>query len=525
MIPNLVTTSIERNISINVPSIQGADIVDKGPFDVPLGVTTAIPLLLENTGNDLTSYRLSIMDDLPDGWVTSVNASGSSGDTILDLSADVADYPISGNSHMRDFQLNVATDPQAEAYSIQNVNVKIEDSTSGLLIDIVPVSIRVGPYVNASLSPTSQLVPINTTLAETPLTRVYISNTGNTPTIYSLWLDDSLSGEVDFTLESPNQILIAPGYTDSVKVRLSATNDADSDGFYKSTLWVSTDTGVNLSADIIANVSEQRDLSIDAPFQIGVLPGQDQVVNFTVTNSGNLEETFDVEVAVDGGWIVVPASQTMTLPIDEEIQGSVTVSVPELGEGISLNDGSVHNLTIRLIDPATELTAGVAVVRMLISPMFILEVVEWEDEMLYHRYWNRTFEATVINMGNRDVTVDLTYAINKPGGVIESSDWMLQSGAPSSLFMPVGQNISFQFVVSAEEISPDLGLYALLSVHLTPQDAGIDGEGYLNSTLKMSRFFEPSDIDLKPDETDGPMTVEITYSHIPIGASNAVPYI
>ena len=155
LIPTLVTTSIERNISINVPSIQGADIVDKGPFDVPLGVTTAIPLLLENTGNDLTSYRLSIMDDLPDGWVTSVNASGSSGDTILDLSADVADYPISGNSHMRDFQLNVATDPQAEAYSIQNVNVKIEDSTSGLLIDIVPVSIRVGPYVNASLSPTS----------------------------------------------------------------------------------------------------------------------------------------------------------------------------------------------------------------------------------------------------------------------------------------------------------------------------------------------------------------------------------
>ena len=524
LIPNLVTTSIERNISINIPSIQGADIVDKGPFDVPLGETTAIPLLLENTGNDLTSYRLSIMDDLPDGWVTSVNTAGSGGDTILDLSADVADYPDSGNLHMRDFVLNVATDPQAAAYSIQDVNIKIEDSTSGLLIAIVPVSIRVGPYVNASLSPTSQLVDINTTLAETPLTRVYVTNTGNTPTIYSLWLDDSLAGEVDFTLESPNQILIAPGYTDSVKVRLSATSDADSDGFYKSTLWVSTESGVNMSADIIANVSEQRDLSIEAPFQIGVLPGQDQVVNFTVTNSGNFEETFDVEVAVDGGWVVVPASQTMTLPIDEEIQGSVTVSVPELGEGISLNDGSVHNLTIRLVDPATELTAGVAVVRMLISPMFILDVVEWEDEMLYHRYWNRTFEATVINMGNRDVTVDLTYEINKPGGVIESSDWMLQSGAPTSLFMPVGQNISFQFVVSAEEISPDLGLYALLSVHLTPQDVGIDGEGFLNSTLKMSRFFEPSDIDLKPDETDGPMTVEITYSHIPIGASNAVAY-
>ena len=44
----------------------------------------------------------------------------------------------------------------------------------------------------------------------------------------------------------------------------------------------------------------------------------------------------------------------MTLPIDDETQGSVTVTIPELGDGISLNDGSVHNLTIRLIDPATD---------------------------------------------------------------------------------------------------------------------------------------------------------------------------
>ena len=524
LIPNLVTPSVERNITITVPSIKGADIVGQGPFDVPLGEMTSIPLLLENTGNDLTSYRLSVLDDLPDGWVTSVNTTTATSDTIIDLDAEVANYPSPGNQHLRDFELKVTTDPLAEAYSIQDVNIKIEDSTSGLLIDIIPVSIRVGPYVNASLSPTNQTVNINTTLAETPLTRVYITNTGNTPTIYSLWLDDSQSGDVNFNLESPNQILVAPGYTDSVKIRLTATNDADSDGYYVSTLWVATDTGVNLSANIVANVSEQRDLRIDAPFEIGVLPGQDQVVNFTVTNSGNLEETFDVEVAVDGGWVVVPASQTMTLPIDDETQGSVTVTIPELGDGISLNDGSVHNLTIRLVDPATDLTAGMATVRMLISPMFILDIVDWQEEMLYHRYWNRTFTATVMNMGNRDVTVDLAYEVNKPGGVIESNEWSVEPNAPTSLFMPMGQNVTFSFVVKGTDISPDLGLFALLSVHLTPQDASVDGEGFLNSTLKMSRFFAPSDIDLKPDETDGPMEVNIVYSHIPIGASNAVAY-
>ena len=524
-IPNLVTTtSVTRNISIIVPPIYEANIVDKGPFDVPLGEMTSVPLLLENTGNEVTSYRLSVIDDLPDGWVTSINTLTGNSDVIADLSPDVSDAPEEGNSHLRDFNLEVTTDPLADAYSIQDVNIKVEDSSTGLLINIIPVSIRVGPYVNASLSPTNQTVNINTTLGETPLTRVYVTNTGNTPTIYSLWLDDSQAGEVNFNLESPNQILIAPGFTDSVKIRLSPTNDADSDGYYMARLWVETDTGVNLSAEIVANVSEQRDLSIDAPYEIGVLPGQDQVVNFTVTNSGNFEETFAVEVAVDGGWVVVPASQTMTLPIDEEIQGSVTVTIPELGEGISLNDGSVHNLTIRLVDQNTELTAGMATVRMLISPMFILDIVDWQEEMQYHRYWNRTFSATVMNMGNRDVTVDLGYEINKPGGVIPSNEWSIEPGAPSTLSMPVGQNVTFSFVVKSTDISPDLGLFALLSIHLTPQDASVDGDGFLNSTLKMSRFFAPSDIDLKPDETDGPMEEYIVYSHIPIGPSNAVAY-
>ena len=523
-IPNVEVVPVERNITIGVPTIQGAAIIDQGPFDVPLGEETPIDLLLANTGNDLTSYRLSILDDLPDGWVTSVNTTTTTSDTVLDLSADVADYPSQGNSHMRDFQLKVTTDPLAEAYSFQEVNIKVEDSATGLLIDVLPVSIRVGPYVNASLSPTNQTVELNTTLSETPLTRVYVTNTGNTPTTYSLWLDESQGGDVDFSLETPNQILVAPGFTDSVKIRLTANADADSDAFYMATLWVSTDTGVNLSANVVANVSEQRALTIDAPNQIGVLPGQDQTINFTVTNSGNLEESFDVEVAVDGGWVVVPASQTMILPIDEEIQGSVVISVPELGDGISLDDGSVHNLTIRLVDPVTELTAGVSIVRMLISPMFILDTIEWQEEMLYHRQWDRTFTATIVNMGNRDVTADLAYQINKPGGVAVSTEWAVQSDAPTTLNMPVGQNVSFQFTVSGLELSPDLDLTALLSIHITPQDAGVDGDGYLNSTLKMSRFFEPSDIDLKPDETDGPMTINIVYSHIPRGPSNAVAY-
>ena len=73
---------------------------------------------------------------------------------------------------------------------------------------------------------------------------------------------------------------------------MTPTEDADSDTNYTARLRVTTETGIELYANITAEVSEKRDLVISAPSQIGVLPGQQQQVDFTVSNFGNLEETF-----------------------------------------------------------------------------------------------------------------------------------------------------------------------------------------------------------------------------------------
>ena len=525
-IPNVLVSPVTREMTIGVPTVQGAEILDVGPFDVPLGVEESLLLAFANTGNDLTSYRLSILDDLPDGWKTSVNTTTAESNIIADLPADVADFTPSGNvgnAHITDFTLKVTTDPFAPAYTIQPVNVKIEDRDTGLLIAVETVNIRVGPYINASLSPTNHTVPINASQMETPLTRIYVTNTGNAPATYSIWLDDSQAGDVQFTLETPNQILIAPGFEDSIKVRMSADADADSDSFYKATVWVSTDTGVNLSAVIIANVSEQRSLDIDAPSQMGVLPGQEQVVNFSVTNLGNLAETFDVESSVEGGWEVVPDSQTMSLTKDQTIQGSVTVIVPDLDEADGLEDGSIHNLTIRLAYPSSNLTAGIAKVKLIISPMFMLDVKQWPMEMEFSRQSNRTWEATIVNVGNKDVTVDLNYEIFKPGLVTYSNEWSFVNG-PSELELIRNQNVSFTFDIVGVEDSPDVDLTAFLVVTVTPQDSSVEGVEYLNTTLVMSRFFKISDYTLKPPEDNSAVPVNMMYSHIPRGPSTSVQY-
>ena len=147
-IAHVEIVAVSKNITIGIPTVQGADIIDKGPFDVPLGEEYPIDLLLANTGNDLTSYRLSVLDDLPDEWVVSVNTTTASSDTILGLDSDVGNHPIFGNEHIADFQMKVKTDPLAEAFTLQEINVKIEDSNTGLLIDIIPVTVRVGPFID-----------------------------------------------------------------------------------------------------------------------------------------------------------------------------------------------------------------------------------------------------------------------------------------------------------------------------------------------------------------------------------------
>ena len=251
-------------------------------------------------------------------------------------------------------------------------------------------------------------------LGETPLARVFISNTGNTPTLYTIELDVSEAGEVNFTWRVPTRFISLRAIPKPLKFDLRLVLMLIQElGIYRAILIVTSGDEVNETAEIFGNVSEQSDLTIDAPYEIGVLPGQDQVVDFTVINSGNLVETFDVEVEVDGEWTVVPQSQQMTLSMDEENQGSVTVSVPELGTDSSLTDGSVHILNISLVDQETDLPVTVARVRLVISPVFILDVVDWPEYMQYHRQWERTFTATVSNVGNKDVTVDLDYQVNR----------------------------------------------------------------------------------------------------------------
>ena len=518
--------NVTRNLTITIPRVLGGEIIEQGPLNAEVGIKTDFGLNLSNIGNDLTSYRLTIVDDLPDDWTATLNTTTPTSNTIDNLSADVSDWSLTTgvieDIHIAGFTLSVTTDPQASADVSQPLSIIIEERDTGFYIDTHTININVNEVINASLSPTNQSVDMSA--YETPLTRVIITNTGNAPTNFNLWLDASNSADVDFTLESPNSLLIAAGYESSVKIRINPSEDASFDELYMATLWVSTDTGLNLSANIVANISEEHILEIDALSQIAVVPGTNQDVAFNLTNIGNLAETVTVTINVEGNWTVTPSTQQFTLPIDAVVDGIVNVEVPSLGGSDDLLNGAVHNMTITVKDSVTEATLGIRSVELVVGALFLVEADNWPDEMLYHRQWERTWNVILTNTGNEDVTVSIQYDILLPGLSIDSDAWELGEGAITTITLPRQSAIPYSFSVLGTEFEPDLTLAADLVVTLTPLDSTIEGTAELRTTLKMSRFFEASPIELRPPADDGPMEVDLVYSHIPSVNSSIVAY-
>ena len=520
----VLASSVTRDITIVIPSVTDGEIITDEILQADVGNLTEFPIKLANTGNDLSSYRLVIEDDLPDLWSASLATDDPSNPSIVEnLSASMADHPVTGNAHISDVTLSVITDPQAPADTLQPINIRVEDRDTGELLSISTLLIRVEESINFELQPTNHTIDLSP--YETPLTRVYINNTGNVATTFAIWLDESLENNVDFTVESPTEVVIAPGYSDSVKIRLKPSLEASADDVHMTTLWVSAVGGMNLSASIVANITADHHLEILAQETISVTPGVVEVIDVEFSNTGNLEETLNVTATIEGNWSSSWNQDQMVLPIDGSLGNDLTIVIPELGGEDTLANGDTHNVTINLYNSQDGSFLSSRTITLVVAPLFLVEFTEWPDEMLYHRYWERDWSVTVTNVGNKDVTVNLEYDVLKPGLEINSLAWEVDATAPNSLVLPIGYPVKLDFTVEAKEFEPDIYLEALLRLRMTPVDSEVTGSSIVESSLKMSRLFPYQDYKLQPSGDNSNLTEDIIWSHIPVGTDTSIEYI
>ena len=512
---------IEQNLSIVVPKVVDGEITETGPLDADVGVDTDFMFTFGNTGNDRSSYRLEIVENLPSGWYANLTTTGPN-NTILDLASDFEDYPATSGGHLSLVTLTVKTDPLAPSQLLQPLTVRYYDLDSGVYIGQQTMDIRVGETINASLTPTNQSIDI--TPYEQLSAFVNIENTGNAPTTFSVSLDNGGYEDVLFELDSSSSVVIAAGYASSVRVNIIPSPDASADEFYMSILTVSMldENGdlVELNANIVANISEVHDVQLTSPDSLAAVPGTVLTLPFSLANTGNLVETVNINITVDGGWETTPTVQSFTVPINGISNGSFDIDIPALDGTDNLLNGAVHDANLTVYDPETDDVYVLKKVQLLVAPVFTYTIEGWENEYFFHEGDNRQWNAIITNTGNKDVYVDIGYEVRAPGLTTASDDWIVNTGDSSTQLL-LRRNVPVQLTVSVDKnaagsSSTTLSTAADLRVTIVPTDVDVDGSGELMTSLKMKRLFDIGYADkLQAPANDDPVTVPIEYSHIP----------
>ena len=539
--PALTGSNVEavvstRQYQVIIPSVAEGVFLESGPYDIPVGVDNSIPMNFANIGNDAGSYRLRVVNDLPENWTANFTEADS---VISNLTADLADgtidhlIPGSNRTHIKKVTFNVRTDPLAPAGLSQPITVRVEDPISGQLIgDEFVFNVIVGQIFNATLSPTNQTEHMD--ISEETFTSIYIRNTGNAPADFTIALDTTLAGAVDFEIESPSnsKIFIAAGYEEAIRVKMTANSGANADGFYMATVLVSANNGqIMLSSNIVANISTLHSFGIIAPAQMSVTPGMQEKVDFEVVNNGNSLEKVKIEFTVEnmtlsvtGGSPSSKVSMTQTIAIGESFAGQVVVYVPSIGGVTSLAKGDSYDLTITVKNLSSEAAYdGAKRVELLVQPLFIVESNDWPSEMKFRPESDRTWEVTLTNTGNQDVTVYAQYAITRPGLTNLSTDWEMLT-QPSQIFLERNVPTVHTFTAIGTVANPLLSLTADLTLYLLPVNETVEGKGEFTTQLLMSRFFATEDIGITPEDDDGPVTLDMKYTNIPIGNGSDVAY-
>ncbi len=523
--------AVTRSVQVVVPGVTDGGVPETDVLVAELGVATTFDIAFENLGNDVSDYRISLLDTLPITWSAFLDSTQLMTE-ITSLPSPVATYPTLGTAHQTTFPLTVTSDPLAQAGSITYVDLQVEDLETGAVLQHARIPVTVEALVDGALAPAYQLV--NLSIYDTPLTSFTMRNTGNTPAEFLVEIDDP-ADEVDFVLTSSDAVLIGAGFSDSVKVELVPSADAAADVNYSATVTVTVVGGPVLHAVVQANISAMDDVTLlfaesldsDADLsgvQHNVVPGTTVVLGFDVINDGNFLEDLTLEAEVDGGWGTSLSSSTMSLPIDQSEAGALTLTVPALGGSEDLISGDVHTVRIYVNDSSTGILRTIGSMDVVVAPLFDINSPEWPDELLFHRGLTRTVSAPVINVGNSDIEVLVSIGVYRAGLTVESDAWSLSSAPSQTVLLPRNKPVLLDISITLDELEPTTALQGELRVTMTPVDESVTGSADLETLLGVSRLFQVEPEVFMPALNDAPKVLDFLWTHIPSSVSTAAVY-
>ena len=120
-----------------------------------------------------------------------------------------------------------------------------------------------------------------------------------------------------------------------VKARILLPNVSSSlsleDG-HKVTFEVNADSGLSNTSEMIVKIPQTYGFEIsNAVEETGVSPGGTGTFSFTITNTGNGDDSFTIELAdnLPEGWQITPTTSTLTISKDDQRTQQFSIFAPE----------------------------------------------------------------------------------------------------------------------------------------------------------------------------------------------------
>jgi len=248
-----------------------------------------------------------------------------------------------------------------------------------------------------------------------------------------------------------------------VKARILLPNVSSSlsleDG-HTVTFEVNTDSGLSNTSEMVVKIPQTYGFEIsNAVTETGVSPGGTGTFSFTLTNTGNGDDSFNIELAdnLPEGWQITPTTSTLTISKDDQRTQQFSIFAPE-----SFTSNEIEaTVTITSEDGVTSETVDVTIQSARIS----LSVDETLSQELTKVYESQPGQIVVpiSNSGYRTastvlVTVNLT---NDAGNEV------LENIGNQTISVAAGQTINVTFAL--DESSKKFNRYSI-SVDILGED-------------------------------------------------------
>jgi len=383
---------------------RGVDVSISPPYrsGVP-GENLIYAVTVANTGNVSDTYDLTVSENLD--WGPSISPISV---TVLPFSSVNATLsvivPLSGIGCTED---NITV----------TANSRSDNTVSDSGSCIAHAEIVRG--VDVSISPDYQSGLNGATLSYT----VTITNAGNVPDNYDLSVGDNLSWSPSI---SPSSLSLAPGASDNASI--SVTIPLNATGCTGDLITVTarsrSDNAIVGSDGCIAHVTIVRGVrvSVSPSYQSG-LNGETLDYIITVSNTGNVEDTYSLTATDDAGWSPSVSPTSLTVPPWGNRTATLSVTVPSNAIGCT-ND----NITL------TATGTGVSDSDGCIAHATIVRGVDVSISPDYQSGLNGatlTYTVTVANTGNVSDTYNLT--------ANDGAGWA-PTLSPTSLIVPPWEN-------------------------------------------------------------------------------------